>query len=439
MPSPQLSPQRPLTDLAIPEASAGKLNSSTAAARILQLPESARPFADKYFLNTEEILKGEKLNPWVRAQVMIRKGPGIVGGLEEARAIIEKYSPLFEHGGSISSLEDGEVFGKGESLMTIEGPIQDIVALETMYLGVISAETTLRTDNVTTIDVEAVQRKMNSVVEAADGRPVIYFGARHWRYNEDKAISAAAFDAGARGCSTDAGAASAGLIGIGTIPHVLENILAWKVGHARAVVEATVAFDRQMDPKIPRIALIDYNNREIDDSVDTARALQGRLYGVRVDTCGENIAQGALRGPHGPEADAWRATGTPLLEVDHPSAKYWYGNGVTVTGVYALRKALDEAGFKDVKIVLSSGFADTAKVRAFVEAEKLLGIRLFDSLGVGGVYDSRAAKMDIVQVGETAETMIPISKVGRSERPSTRLQRKKPQGGLRESPSETLH
>lgn len=391
------------------------------AARIAALPESARPYADKYFLNTESVLKGEGLNPWVRAQVMIRKGPGTVGGLDEARAIIEKYSPLYDHGGSIQCLSDGERFEKGETLMVVEGPIQDIVALETMYLGVISAESTRLTDGVDAIDVAEVRSRMSEVVAAAGGRPVMYFGARHWRFDEDMAISAAAFEGGASSCSTDAGASAVGLQGIGTIPHVLENILAWKVGASRAVVEATLAFDRVMPREVPRIALIDYHNREIDDSLATARALEGRLTGVRVDTCGENIAQGALASPSCPEATQWRAEGLPLPDASHPDARYWYGNGVTITGVYRLRKALDDAGFHDVKIVLSSGFGDAKKVAAFVSAEKLLGVRLFDSLGVGGVYDSRAAKMDIVQVGATPKDLRPISKTGRKENPNARL------------------
>jgi nicotinate phosphoribosyltransferase len=355
---------------------------------------------------------------------MIRKGPGTVGGLEEARAMIAKYSPLFEHGGHIESLDDGDSFEKGETLMMVEGPIQDIVALETMYLGVISADTTLATDGVEHIDTNEVRERMREVVEAAAGRPVMYFGARHWRYDEDRAISAAAFEGGATSCSTDIGASSVGLSGIGTIPHVLENIVAWKVGASRAVVEATLAFDRHIDKSVPRIALIDYNNREIDDSVATAKALGGRLSGVRVDTCGENIAQGALSSPLSPEAADWRAEGIALPGKNDPNAKYWYGNGVTVTGVYRLRKALDAAGFSDVKIILSSGFGDAQKVRAFIEAEKILGTKLFDSLGVGGVYDSRSAKTDIVRVGSSPDALVPISKAGRHENPNPRLTRK---------------
>ncbi|RIL06726.1 MAG: hypothetical protein DCC75_10610, partial [Proteobacteria bacterium] len=255
-------------------------------------------------------------------------------------------------------------------------------------------------------------------VEAAGGRLVVYFGARHWRWDQDAAISQATFNAGVATSSTAAGASLVSRRPVGTIPHVLENVLAWRYGKERAVVESTKAFDREIDPEIKRIALIDYNNREIDDSLAVAEELGERLYGVRVDTCGENMAQGALTSPEDPKAAEWRAQGLFLPEASHRHAKYWYGSGVTITGVFALRRALDSAGFKNVQIILTSGFGDQQKVLAFREAERLLGIKLFESLGVGGFYESRAAKMDIVMVGEDRNSLTPISKAGRGLKPN---------------------
>lgn len=387
------------------------------------LPERFEPYSDKYFLRTHEILEREGLNPWVRAQVFVRKGPGEIRGIDEAIAMIDKYTSLRANGGKIYTLPEGSQYGPRETMMVIEGPIQDIIALETLYLGAISAETTKRNEGISTVDTEAAQENMRRVVELAGDRPVIYMGARHWSYRDDAALAAAAFAGGASSCSTDAGALQVGQTGVGTIPHALENIYAWRSGKNNAVVEATLAFDRVIDPSVPRVALIDYNNRELDDSVAVAEALNGRLSAVRVDTCGENIAQGALISPNSLEAEAWRHSGITLPDVDAPGAKFWYGTGVTVTGVYALRKALDQHGFKDVKIILSSGFGDPEKVKAFVEAEKVLGVKLFDGLGVGGIMKPcRMATMDIVAVGDAPESMTSISKVGRPYNPNPRLE-----------------
>jgi len=388
------------------------------------LPERFEPFSDKYFLRTHEILKAEGLNPWVRAQVFIRKGPGEVAGIEESLAMLERFTELRTHGGKVYALSEGAPYRPKETLMVIEGPMQDIIALETLYLGALTAATTRLNDQVEKVDLKAAEANMRAVVELAGGRPVSYFGARHWSYTEDPAIAYAAYKGGATSCSTDAGAATFGQVGQGTIPHALENIYAWKSGKENAVVEATLAFDRVIDPAVPRIALIDYNNRELDDAVAVADALKGKLHAVRVDTCGENVAQGALISPRCEEADAWRAQGISLPADDSPEAKFWYGTGVTVTGVYALRRALDQFGHKEVKIILTSGFGDPAKVQAFVDAEQALGVKLFDALGVGGIYKPcRMATMDVVAVGETEDTMTPISKVGRPYNPNPRLTR----------------
>ena len=388
------------------------------------LPERFEPFSDKYFLRTHEVLQKEGINPFVRAQVFIRKGPGEVAGIEESIAMLEKFTELKEHGGKVYALPERAQYRPKETLMVIEGPIQDIIALETLYLGALSAATTRLNDHVSSVDTKAAEENMRKVVDLAAGRPVSYFGARHWSYLEDPAIAYAAYKGGATSCSTDAGAATFGQVGQGTIPHALENIYAWKHGKENAVVEATLAFDRVIDPAVPRIALIDYNNRELDDSVAVADALREMLYAVRVDTCGENVAQGALISSRCEEADAWRAQGIALPAENAPEARFWYGTGVTVTGVYALRRALDQFGHKDVKIILTSGFGDPTKVQAFVDAEKTLGVKLFDALGVGGIYKPcRMATMDVVAVGETEETMTPISKVGRPYNPNPRLER----------------
>lgn len=386
------------------------------------LPERFEPYSDKYFLRTHEILEKEGLNPWVRAQVFIRKGPGEVAGIEESLAIIDRYTDLKKNGGKVYALPEGATYGPKETVMVVEGRIQDIIALETLYLGAITAATTRANDHVERVDTTKARENMRRVVDLAGDRPVSYFGARHWTFREDAAIAFAAYQGGATSCSTDAGAATFGQVGQGTIPHALENIYAWTAGKDKAVVEATRAFDRVIDPKVPRIALIDYNNKELDDSVAVADALNGRLAAVRVDTCGENVAQGALVSATCREADAWKAAGVPHPADDAPEARFWYGTGVTVTGVYALRKALDQFGHNNVKIILTSGFGDPEKVKAFVDAEKLLGVRLFDALGVGGIFKPcRMATMDIVAVGETAETLTPISKVGRPYNPNPRL------------------
>ena len=386
----------------------------------LELPLDHRPYTDKYFLRSSEVLKAEGLNPWVRAQVFIRQGPGEVRGVNEAVEILSKYNDFRKNGGQVLGLPEGSPYQSAETLMLIEGRAQDLVELETMYLGVLAAETTKHNDGVISVDLSEVERRAAVISKMIAPRPLIYMGARHWRFDEDRRIAAAAFAGGATETSTDIGAATAGKAGIGTIPHFLENIYAAHLGRKRAVVESTLAFDRVIDPKVPRVALVDYNNREVDDSLATAAALGERLAAVRLDTCGENLAQGAFAALE--DVPAGHALLPAAGRVPRGDLRYWFGNGVTVSAALAVREALDKAGFEKVAIILSSGFGDPAKVRAFVNAERELGIRLFDSIGAGGLYQPcRIATMDLVAVGPDRQSLerpeCAVSKSGRPCRP----------------------
>ena len=390
------------------------------------LPEDCSIYADKYFLRSKEILSKMNLNPWVSAQVFIRNGPGIVGGIDQAISILEKYGRVSEMGGQIFSLLEGDEYSAGEVVMRIIAPIDCIIALETMYLGVISSLTTIENE-FTCIEhnTSRIENNMRSIVDAVDGRPVYYFGARHWHWLEDNVISKAAARGGAAGFSTDRGAMSANndlnSEGIGTIPHALENIFAWALEHdedtieefinftVSPVVASTMAFNEIMDKSIPRIALIDYANDEINDSLDTLISVP-ELSGIRIDTCGENIGAGV--------EDILIKKPTLLKYWTKP---YWYSNGVSILGTLAVREALNENNGENVKITLSSGFGNLSKVKAFLEAEKILGVKLFDSLGVGQIYPSRAATMDITHVGRSADSLVAFSKAGRRYKPSHRL------------------
>lgn len=233
--------------------------------------------------------------------------------------------------------------------------------------------------------------------ELAPDKDIMYFGARHWHWSLDAEISRAAVAGGCNACSTDAGAQAAGLAaGVGTIPHALVVVMAHIHGREHATRETALAFDRHIELAARRIALVDTFNREIDDTLDTARALGGKLYGVRLDTAGEVVAQGG-------EAFDGRT--------------HWTGFGVTVASALKARRALDAAGFPGVRIVLSSGFGDPGKLKVFAEAEKRHG-RFFDALGVGGLFASRQATADIVRIEGVA-----LAKTGREYRENPRLVR----------------
>ncbi len=357
------------------------------------LPETHEPYTDKYFLRSNQVLKGEGMNPNVKMQIFIRRGPGRVFGIEEAIAILDKYSNI-RNSGRILALPEGSEYKPGEVVMQIEAPIQEIIELETMYLSAMSGKTSeaagLR------LDLQSITENAKKVAAAAEGRPVVYFGARHWHWSRDAEISKAAYDGGIKNCSTDVGAAAYGKVGLGTTPHVLMLMFGAKYGTQRGSVEAAKAFDKHVDKSVPRIMLIDTFNRELADAKLVLEELGGKIDGFRLDTCGENIGEGGTK---------------------NNGMQYETGNGVTIELVKNFYQQLKSMGYVNKQIVLSSGFADAKKVAAFSAAEKKLGHRLFDSLGVGGLYKAIETKADIVEVDGRR-----ISKAGRFFRPIDRLE-----------------
>lgn len=352
--------------------------------KTFNLPKNHELYTDKYFLRSKEILQKDNLNPIVRYRVFARKSGNF--NRDEAIEIIEKYSNLSNKGGHIYALPNRRN-KPNETLMLIEGKIQDIIDLETMYLGSNSRTLTGRDP-----DMKKVKENAEKIVNFADV-PVIYFGARHFHYSLGEEISRICFEAGMVDSSTDIGAKIAGKKGVGTIPHALILIYG-------NTVKVAQAFDKHMPKEIPRVVLIDTYNKEIDDSIETAKSLDN-LAAVRIDTCGENYAQGIND-----------------ISLDELAGldKYVDGKGVKIRGVWALRRALDKE-YPNVEIFVSSGF-NPKKTRAFTEANKLYeqnyGKKLFTGIGTGSIEDVIMATSDIVaRYDEDKELWLPCSKVGR--------------------------
>src|SRR5204862_8315296 len=143
---------------------------------------------------------------------------------------------------------------------------------------------------------------------------------------------------GASSVSTEAQASHFGGSGIGTVPHALI------AAYGGNTVRATRAFAEHVE-SVDLIALVDYENDCVRTSLEVARALEGKLWGVRLDTS-ENIVDKSVI----PQMGAFRPTGVnPQL-------------------VWNVRNALDAEGFGEVKIVVSGGL-NAARVREF-EDEK---------------------------------------------------------------------
>jgi nicotinate phosphoribosyltransferase len=189
--------------------------------------------------------------------------------------------------------------------------------------------------------------------------------------------------------------------GLGTMPHAL-------IGYAGSTVRAAEMYHETF-PDQPITVLADFFGAEITDSLAVARrfpelAAAGRL-SIRLDTHGGRYVEGL---------DLARSY--DVLERYAPNAirgyrtemelRYLVGTGVSAAAIWALRKALDKAGFKKVKIVGSSGFGP-AKCRMMAAANVPL-----DVIGTGSYlpdqWSETYATADIV-----AYDGVPLVKLGR--------------------------
>lgn len=330
-------------------------------------------YTDVYFNRARDVLRQSGHKPHVVMQVSAKQA-GWISGIDEAIAILklcsDGWSDLVVH-----ALFEGDHVEPWDTVLTIEGRYDRFAHLESLYLGTLTRRTMICTST-------------RLLVEAARPRPVLCFGARHEPWCVQPGDGFAAFVGGAQAVSSDAQAALFGGKGVGTIPHAL--IAAFDGD----TVAATRAFADVVGPGIDVIALVDYENDSVATSLAVARALEGRLWGVRLDTS-ENLVDRSVV----PQMGAFRPT------------------GVNAQLVWNVRNALDAEGFGDVKIVVSGGF-DLARVRAFEEEKVPVDVyAVGEALLRGSSCDFTA---DIVTVNGTAQ-----SKVGRELRPNPKLERVK--------------
>ena len=331
-------------------------------------------YADAYFNHARATLLQDERHPRVVLQVFQKKSAWL-GGMDEAIAILKLCSYDWDEL-TVHALHDGDRIEPWETVMTIEGDYTLFAHLETVYLGTL-ARRTLITTNVA------------RVLEAANRKPIIFMPARHDHHRIQTGDGYAAFVAGALvgaeiGVTSDAQASWWGGRGIGTVPH---SLIASNGGNS---VLAATKFAEHMDPDVNIVVLVDFENDSVRTSLEVARALKDRLWGVRLDTSGQLVD---------------RALWNEMGDFDP--------RGVNERLVLKVREALDRDGFERVKIVVSGGFT-VEKIRAFEER----GVPV-DSYGVGSslIRGENDFTADVVLTDGR-----PSAKVGRRYRPNERLE-----------------
>ena len=336
-------------------------------------------YSDAYFVHTKNLLEAEGAHPRVTMQAF-QKHDSILGGIDEAIAILKLCSGHNENGTwvdgwdqlDVRALREGDRIAPRETVLTIEGDYSLFAHLETAYLGVLARRS-------------LVMRNVSEVVEAAGGKQIFYFPARHDHWLVQTGDGWSAHVAGAIGVSTDAQASWWGGRGIGTVPHGLI------AAYGGDTVKASVKFAEHYAADMNITVLVDWENDSVKTAIEIAQALGPKLWGVRLDTS-EQLIDRSLRAE--PDGTARQGVNPKLVE--------------------KVRGALDGADFPDVRIVASGGFT-AERIREFERS----GVAV-DAYGVGSslIRGENDFTADVVIVDGR-----PCAKVGRSYAPNSRLEK----------------
>lgn len=370
-------------------------------------------------------------NMEVELQIFTRRKPeAVVCGIDKALTMLRHATGYFEGRRFVETHEslhvwaarDGDIVRYGgdpmhvQPVIRIRGRYRDFAILETPILGVLSRGSRIATN-------------VYNVLKAARGKPVLFFPARFDAhelqaadgYAYDIAVERFNQDYGGKlspAVSTDAQGDWWGGIGGGTIAHAA---IACFLGDT---AEAVLAFAETREVSIPRIALVDFHNDCVADTLKVMSAMFSR-YRECVDS--SKIEEAIKYKLHGVRPD----TSSSLRDVSvAPLGNPELDCGVSPRLVFEMRRAVDKAYLdwelppewldrarqwcRDIKIVVTGGF-NPEKIERFerlqVPADIYgVGSHLLNSCAACGTNTDFTA--DVVRVRLDGE-WVDMVKVGR--------------------------
>ncbi|SDH31039.1 nicotinate phosphoribosyltransferase [Alteribacillus persepolensis] len=333
-------------------------------------------FSAVYFLKTREIAEKYKSDDTVTMQ-FFQKSHAVLCGTDEVIALIKTFSKNPDEL-EIYSLEDGDKVKPYETVLTITGPYQHFGFLEGVIDGIFARRTSVATN---------VYNVVKAARKSGKQKPVIFMGDRDDHFTQQAGDGYAAYIGGSKAQATHAMSEWWGKRGMGTMPHALIQLFEGDI------VAASRAYTETY-PEDDLVALVDYNNDVIIDSLKVAREFGDDLKGVRLDTSNNMVDRYFCRHPE-------------VMGAFDP-------RGVNPELIFALRRALDEEGFTHVNIMASGGFNDE-KITAYEEQ----GVPV-DMYGVG-------RSLLQINIGFTGDNVKlngkHQAKAGRKFKPNPRLER----------------
>lgn len=316
-----------------------------------------------------------------------RKPYSLVAGVDEALAILQECTGYYDETGNfintfheleIEAVEDGTfAMYDGDPkhvqpVLKVRGRYRDFAILETPILGALSEATRVATN-------------VYNVLKAARGKDILFFPARFAHY-KSQALHGYAYALAVQAYNHKYGKCSNSLVST-------DDQAAWWGGTARGTIahasiasflgdtaETMMQFSRIMPVNIPRIALVDFHNDCVGDTLAVIKKMFIKYWELSREGQPEEARKYKLSGVRPDTSGNMRDVSIPPLGDKKCDC------GVNPRLVWTLRKEIDEAytqwedipfqaiePFKaycqDVKIIVTGGF----------NAEK---ITIFEDLGV---------------------------------------------------------
>ena len=329
-------------------------------------------YSANYFLKSQKIVKENLPNHQVTMQWFQRRDHSMLCGIDEAIAILHTFA-IHPEELIIEALNDGDMISANEPVLKVTGKYENFGFLESVIDGILARRSSVATN-------------VMEVLEVAGDTPVFSMADRQDDYLTQVGDGYATYVAGITKVSTDAQGLWWGGKGMGTMPHALIQMCEGDICKA-----ADIYLKSFPDEQVT--ALIDYHNNVVRDSLIIARHLGHKLKGVRVDTSKTLIDH----------------------YFDDKDITDFDPHGVCKELIFALRKALDDAGFNYVGITVSSSFN-----KEKIEEWQKLGVPV-SMYGVGTSFVNNMTcgyTGDLVMLDNKTQ-----AKEGRSNYPNPRLKK----------------
>lgn len=324
-------------------------------------------YVAKYFLNTKKITKNhDQIKKSIVSLQFFQWNDNVkLCGIDLVLEFLTEHTNTSKY--RIKYLPDGSIINGREVVLELKGEYKYFGIYEGVIDGILSRATSIATN-------------AWNVKKVANGKKLIFMGDRADYYLNQKLDGYAAAVGGIETQVTKMQTSSHEGEDVGTTPHVLIQMFKGDL------ISAMHAF-KDFFPDERLIALVDFNNDVINDSLALLKEFKKELYGVRVDT-------------------------SPSLVDKYFDNKKKKEHGVNITLIKALRLALDKNYGKHVKIFISSGL-DAQKIKEFETAKTPI-----DGYGIGAallkinyLFTADAVKIDDEK----------IAKVGRQYQKNSRL------------------